>query len=339
MITQHGGSAGGAGRRAADRRAEAAARRERLLHRGRRVHARRGGRDAGASSTGCAASKASSVATRSISSRALRGSRTCSTSRPPTTGCSPASRRWPRPHVLLGEIRVYSLNGRNPLKGEGQQLLHSDVPRVHATDWRVVNSMVMLDDMTPDNGPTRVVPGSHKWVPINVPDVNMAEVKEIVVTPEDRAIMPQDPVAHPPEGGPADRQGRLGRGDQRPHLAWRHAQRERRAAPGAAPRDRPPRPAAAAQRARAPDARAARAAAARRSVSCSTSKAPSPRCSATRRCPRRSAPGPRSRRSTPGTDAAWSAQGRLRDVSRLCRMTTSSRKRAADHRLPVGATG
>ncbi len=60
--------------------------------------------------------------------------------------------------------------------------------------------MVMLDDMTEDNGPTRVVPGSHKWVPINVPDVNMAEVKEIAVTPEDRKIMPTDPTApHPDE--------------------------------------------------------------------------------------------------------------------------------------------
>ena len=101
---------------------------------------------------------------------------------------------------LLGEIRIYSLNARNPLRGQGQQPLHSDVPRVHATDWRVVNSMVMLDDMTPDNGPTRVVPGSHKWVPINVPDVNMGEVTEIRVTPEDRAIMPTDPTApHPQE--------------------------------------------------------------------------------------------------------------------------------------------
>jgi ectoine hydroxylase-related dioxygenase (phytanoyl-CoA dioxygenase family) len=96
-------------------------------------------------------------------------------------------------HLLLGEIHVYSLNGRNPLKGEGQQILHSDVPRLHPTDWRVVNSMVMLDDMTEDNGPTRVVPGSHKWVPLNVPDINMAEVKEVVVTPAERAIMPKDP--------------------------------------------------------------------------------------------------------------------------------------------------
>jgi len=101
---------------------------------------------------------------------------------------------------LLGEIRVYSLNARNPLKGQGQQPLHSDVPRVTPTDWRVVNSMVMLDDMTPDNGPTRVVPGSHKWAPINVPDVNMAEVRRIEVRPEDEAIIPKDPYAsHPKE--------------------------------------------------------------------------------------------------------------------------------------------
>ena len=103
-------------------------------------------------------------------------------------------------HLLLGEIRVYSLNARNPLKGEGQQTLHSDVPRVHPTDWRVVNSMIMLDDMTPDNGPTRVVPGSHKWVPLNVPDVNMAEVTHIEVTEADRRIIPADSLApHPQE--------------------------------------------------------------------------------------------------------------------------------------------
>ena len=155
-------------------RAAASARRGWLLRRGRRVHARRGRPRCGPSSIGCARSRASWAGTRSISSRALPGCRTCSTSPPPTTGCLPASQPWPRPTYLLGEIRIYSLNARNPLKGQGQQPLHSDVPRVHATDWRVVNSMVMLDDMTPDNGPTRVVPGSHKWVPINVPDVNMA---------------------------------------------------------------------------------------------------------------------------------------------------------------------
>lgn len=101
---------------------------------------------------------------------------------------------------LLGEIRVYSLNARNPSQGQGQQMLHSDVPRVSPTDWRVVNSMVVLDDMDETNGATRLVPGSHKWVPINVPDVNMAEVKKVEVRPEDQAIMPKDPMApHPQE--------------------------------------------------------------------------------------------------------------------------------------------
>lgn len=103
-------------------------------------------------------------------------------------------------HRLMGEIRVYSLNARNPAKGQGQQPLHSDAPRAYPEDWRVVNTMVMLDDMTEDNGPTRVVPGSHKLVPINVPDINMAEMKLIELTPEEEAIVPKDPQAqHPRE--------------------------------------------------------------------------------------------------------------------------------------------
>lgn len=103
-------------------------------------------------------------------------------------------------HHLLGEIRVYSLNARNPAKGQGQQMLHSDVPRAFDNDWRMINTMVMLDDMTEDNGPTRLVPRSHKWVPINVPDINMCEFERIEVTPEQAAIIPADPKApHPQE--------------------------------------------------------------------------------------------------------------------------------------------
>lgn len=98
-------------------------------------------------------------------------------------------------HFLLGEIHTYSLNARTPLKGEGQQPLHSDVPRLHPTDWRVVNSMVMLDDMTEDNGPTRVVPGSHKWSPLNVPEVNLAEVTEQHIDETTRPKIPADPWA------------------------------------------------------------------------------------------------------------------------------------------------
>lgn len=87
-----------------------------------------------------------------------------------------------------------------PQPAQGGGALHSDVPRLTPTDWRVVNSMVMLDDMTPTNGPTRVVPGSHNWTPINVPDNNMGEVERVVGRPEDAADIPKDPYApHPKE--------------------------------------------------------------------------------------------------------------------------------------------
>ena len=132
-----------------------------------------------------------------------------------------ANQHW-QPLILLGEVQVYSLNARNPLKGQGQQPLHSDVPRVHATDWRAVNSMIMLDDMMPDNGPTRVVPGSHNWTPINVPDVNMAEVTHIAVRP--RIAMSFQRIRAASPRGQGHGQGRFSRGDQRPHLARRHPQ-------------------------------------------------------------------------------------------------------------------
>lgn len=51
-------------------------------------------------------------------------------------------------HHVLGDIRVYSLNARNPDKGSGQQPLHSDTLRSHPKYYWMANTMVMLDDMT-----------------------------------------------------------------------------------------------------------------------------------------------------------------------------------------------
>ena len=65
---------------------------------------------------------------------------------------------------LLNEFKTFSLNGRFPIKGAGEQVLHSDFPRTNPTDWRGVNNMIMLDDMNLDNGRIRVVPGSHNCV-------------------------------------------------------------------------------------------------------------------------------------------------------------------------------
>ena len=93
---------------------------------------------------------------------------------------------------LLGEIKVHGANLRDPVKGYGHQDLHGDVPKKFADDWWVVNSMLMFDDMTLDNGPTRVVPGSHKWAPINVPYVNIGDWEPAPLTPEEEARIPKD---------------------------------------------------------------------------------------------------------------------------------------------------
>jgi ectoine hydroxylase-related dioxygenase (phytanoyl-CoA dioxygenase family) len=106
-------------------------------------------------------------------------------------------------HRLMGEIKIFSLNGRNPAQGHGQQLLHSDAARADAEDWQVVNTMIMLDDVTEDNGPTRMVPGSHRWPPLNVPDGNDEDGRLAVrpaLTPAEQALIPADPLApHPDE--------------------------------------------------------------------------------------------------------------------------------------------
>jgi ectoine hydroxylase-related dioxygenase (phytanoyl-CoA dioxygenase family) len=92
----------------------------------------------------------------------------------------------------LGEIKVHGANVRDPVKGYGHQDLHVDVPKKFDDDWWVINSMIMFDDMTLDNGPTRVVPGSHRWAPINIPYVNIGDWEPAPLSPEDEARIPQD---------------------------------------------------------------------------------------------------------------------------------------------------
>jgi ectoine hydroxylase-related dioxygenase (phytanoyl-CoA dioxygenase family) len=93
---------------------------------------------------------------------------------------------------LLGEIKVHGANLRDPVQGYGHQDLHVDVPKKFDDDWWVVNSMIMFDDMTLNNGPTRVVPGSHKWAPINVPYVNIGDWEPAPLSPEEEARIPRD---------------------------------------------------------------------------------------------------------------------------------------------------
>lgn len=67
--------------------------------------------------------------------------------------------------VLGRDIVLGSMNARIVRPGDPQQGLHSDIPAVHR---RLIGAPVMiqatwmLDAFTPDNGATRLVPGSHR---------------------------------------------------------------------------------------------------------------------------------------------------------------------------------
>ncbi len=66
-------------------------------------------------------------------------------------------------HVLGDSFKLSSLNSRAALPGQGLQSLHADWGSAVALgDYKVCNSIWLLDDFTETNGATRVVPGSHR---------------------------------------------------------------------------------------------------------------------------------------------------------------------------------
>jgi len=67
-------------------------------------------------------------------------------------------------HVLSRPYHVAGLHGRNPLPGFGQQGLHADWTRTAGEPYRVLTTLWMLDDFTTQNGATRVVPGTHRFL-------------------------------------------------------------------------------------------------------------------------------------------------------------------------------
>ena len=75
-------------------------------------------------------------------------------------------------HYLLDDIKVHGANMREPHVGKGGQPLHSDSVKLPDGRWCIVNALILFDPMTLENGPTRIVPGSHKWAPLNVPGEN-----------------------------------------------------------------------------------------------------------------------------------------------------------------------
>ena len=95
-------------------------------------------------------------------------------------------------HYMLGEFKLHGANLREPSKGRGHQDIHADVPKKFADDWWLSNGLYLFDDMTADNGPTRVIPGSHLWPSVNIPDVNRADWEPPELTPDEQALIPKD---------------------------------------------------------------------------------------------------------------------------------------------------
>jgi hypothetical protein len=65
--------------------------------------------------------------------------------------------------LLRHPFKLDSINAREALPGHGQQQLHVDAPRRDDGCEPGVNTAWLLDDFTSASGPTRVVPGSHRW--------------------------------------------------------------------------------------------------------------------------------------------------------------------------------
>jgi ectoine hydroxylase-related dioxygenase (phytanoyl-CoA dioxygenase family) len=69
---------------------------------------------------------------------------------------------------LIGERFFLSqVEGREPLAGGGHQQLHRDLSIQRPGD--MVNAIAFFDDYGPDNGATRIVPGSHRPSPQQPP--------------------------------------------------------------------------------------------------------------------------------------------------------------------------
>ena len=89
--------------------------------------------------------------------------------------------------VIKGGIKIGGIDLRTPLKNKGFQRIHIDwLPRKYKKEkYKGVVCFVFLDDVKKNNGPLRLIPGSHKFLgwpdkKINVYKMQKKEKKIIV---------------------------------------------------------------------------------------------------------------------------------------------------------------
>lgn len=113
-------------------------------------------------------------------------------------------------HVLGPEFKLSSLNVRSvdPHSDESQPL-HADMAALaDERGFWVCNTVWMLDDFTLDNGPIRVVPGSHRWGKLPqeaLTDPRAPHPQEVMITGTAGTVVVMN--AHAWHGGTANRTG------------------------------------------------------------------------------------------------------------------------------------
>jgi ectoine hydroxylase-related dioxygenase (phytanoyl-CoA dioxygenase family) len=111
-------------------------------------------------------------------------------------------------HVLGRQFKLSSFNVRSADPGNGgAQPLHVDSGAIADSEgYWVCNSIWMLDDFTPENGSTRLVPGSHRWGTTpqeSLADVDAPHPQEILLTGRAGTVVVMN--AHMWHGGTANR--------------------------------------------------------------------------------------------------------------------------------------
>jgi hypothetical protein len=108
-------------------------------------------------------------------------------------------------HVLGERFKLSSLNVRSadPFSPSDQPLHADSGALADEHGYWVCNSVWMLDDFTPENGATRMVPGSHRWNRLPPPGMYEAHPDQQLVTGKAGDVVIMN--AHMWHGGTANR--------------------------------------------------------------------------------------------------------------------------------------
>jgi ectoine hydroxylase-related dioxygenase (phytanoyl-CoA dioxygenase family) len=114
-------------------------------------------------------------------------------------------------HVLGEDFKLSSLNARSSDPGSPEcQPLHCDAGAVaDESGFWVCNTIWLLDDFTPTNGATRIVPGSHRWRKApqqELADPQAPHPEEILVLGQAGTVVIMN--THAWHGGTANRTGK-----------------------------------------------------------------------------------------------------------------------------------